>query len=386
MDRLDAVAFEDLPLIGALDLEPTPEGVYLRRLPASTRSKMTDPATQLVARIPAGVRLCFEAATPEIELDVLATAIQVLDQPYAMPTFDVTVDGEQVGSAPAEQHALLRILGTTPADLVLVPGEVATVRFSGLPVEPGRIVEIWFPHNSLVELRAARVAGGALSRPDADTRRRWVHHGSSISHCLEALRPTETWPALVARSAGVSLLGLGLAGQCMLDQYVARTIRDLDADVISLKLGINIVNGDTMRERTFGPAVHGFLDTIRDGHPTTPIVVITPITCPVAEDHPGPTRSEPGGQLEVVPRDELLSTGALTLTRIRAILRDIVELRRTEGDANLHLVEGTALLGPDDVELLPDGLHPGPEGYRLMAERFYDEAFAPGRPLAPAGP
>jgi hypothetical protein len=263
---------------------------------------------------------------------------------------------------------------------------MATIRISDLPVEPGRVVELWFPHHALVELRAVRVPADAPLRPPAaDRRRRWVHHGSSISHCLEALRPTETWPALVARRAGVSLLGLGLAGQCMLDQYVARTIRDLDADAISLKLGINIVNGDTMRERTFGPAVHGFLDTIRDGHPTTPIVVVSPITCPVAEDHPGPTRSQPSGLLEVVPRDELLSVGALTLRRIREILRGIVDLRRAEGDANLHFVDGPDLLGPDDVDLLPDGLHPGPEGYRQMADRFYAAAFGSGGPLAASG-
>ena len=60
------------------------------------------------------------------------------------------------------------------------------------------------------------------------------------------------------------------------------------ADLISLKLGINVVNGDTMRERTFVPAVHGFLDTIRERHPDVPVAVVTPIICPVAEDHPGP--------------------------------------------------------------------------------------------------
>ena len=74
----------------------------------------------------------------------------------------------------------------------------------------------------------------------------------------------------------------------MLDQFVARTIRDLPADLISVKAGINVVNGDTMRERTFGPALHGFLDTVRDGHPTTPIALVTPIVCPIVEDHPGP--------------------------------------------------------------------------------------------------
>jgi hypothetical protein len=45
-------------------------------------------------------------------------------------------------------------------------------------------------------------------------------------------------------------------------------IRDAPADLITLKVGINLVNADSMRERTFRPAVHAFLDTIREGIPT----------------------------------------------------------------------------------------------------------------------
>ena len=36
--------------------------------------------------------------------------------------------------------------------------------------------------------------------------------------------------------------------------------------------------------RTFAPYVHGFLETVRDGHPTTPITVISPILSPSRED------------------------------------------------------------------------------------------------------
>ena len=53
--------------------------------------------------------------------------------------------------------------------------------------------------------------------------------------------------------------------------------------MITLELGINVVNGDTMRERAFVAAFHGFLDTIRDGHPKTPILITSPIICPIAE-------------------------------------------------------------------------------------------------------
>lgn len=59
----------------------------------------------------------------------------------------------------------------------------------------------------------------------------------------------------------------------MLGPYTARTMRDPPAYLISAKIGVNLVNGDVMRLRAFTPAADGFLDTIREGHPATPILI-----------------------------------------------------------------------------------------------------------------
>ena len=104
-----------------------------------------------------------------------------------------------------------------------------------------------------------------------------------------ATHPTGTWPVVAARLAGLDLVNLGLGGSALLDPFVARTIRDTPADLISVKLGINLVNQDLMRRRVLGPAVHGWLDTIRDGHPDTPIRLVSPIFCGIHESVPGPT-------------------------------------------------------------------------------------------------
>jgi len=150
-------------------------------------------------------------------------------------------------------------------------------------------VALWLPQAAAVELRALRIDAGAEVASRVRTGRRWVHYGSSISHCMEAATPLGIWPAVAARRAGVELLSLGFAGQCHLDGFVARTIRELDADCISAKVGINIVNADSMKERCFVPALHAFLDTIRERKPVTPILLVSPILCPIAEDHVGPT-------------------------------------------------------------------------------------------------
>jgi hypothetical protein len=79
--------------------------------------------------------------------------------------------------------------------------------------------------------------------------------------------PTRTWSAIAAREQGWDCPNLGLSGQAQLDPFIARAIRDALADIITLKIGVNLVNADSMTLRTFRPAVHGFLDTIREGRP-----------------------------------------------------------------------------------------------------------------------
>jgi len=326
------------------------------------------------------VRLELTTDAESIELDVLLTGLTLNDQPRKPAVFDLVVDGALTASRQSMSGPWIRV-DTFTQEIELAAGEPTTVAFDGVATNGPASVEIWLPHDCVVELRDVRLSNGAsvaLTRAD---RRRWVHHGSSISHCLEALRPTETWPAIAARLAGVDLQNLAFAGQCMLDQTVARTMRDLPADLISVKAGINLVNGDTMRERTFGPALHGFLDTVRDGHPATPIALVTPIVCPIVEDRPGPTILGRNGRYHTVERSQELAVGALTLRRIRELAAEIVAARRDAGDANLHLVDGLQLFGPDDVDDLPDALHPNPDGYRRIGERFHALVFENSGPF-----
>ena len=161
-----------------------------------------------------------------------------------------------------------------------------------------------------------------------------------------------------------------------LDQFVARTIRDADADLVTLKTGINVINMDSMRERTFTPALHGFLDTIRERKPHTPIVVISPIFCPSAEQRPGPTVPNANGKFVTVTGHEEIQSGCLTLTRVREIIASVIDARRAAGDVHLHYASGLTLFGEADAGDLPDDLHPNPAGYRRMGERFVDEVLS----------
>ena len=363
---------------GIVELEPTDRGIVLHRMPAWARSQHNDISLPLLETMPSGGRLELVTDATVLELEVHLTCVQLGAEPGPPAAFDLVVDGELTAVQSTRTGTLIVIDRYTGA-VDIQSGGPTTVRFDGLPAGEKQ-VEVWLPNAAAVHLIALR-ADGVARPPDTSGVRRWVHYGSSISHCLEAERPTGVWPVVAARLAGVDLQSFGFAGQCQLDPFAARMIGQQPADLISLKLGINIVNADSMRERTFVPAVHGFLDQVRDRHPEVPLVVITPITCPVAEDHPGPTGVDAEGQCAVTERPGALALGALTLRRVRELEAEIVATRRAAGDAHLHLLQGPDLFGPDDVDDLPDGLHPNPAGYQRMGERFHALAFQGGGPF-----
>ncbi|MGD3109586.1 lipase [Streptomyces sp. YGL11-2] len=366
-------------LRGALDLETTQAGVMPRRLPAWTKEQYQDPSVYGVTVMPSGVRLVFRTDAREVECDVLTSTGQLDSDPQPRPTgmVELLVDGAPAGRQQAPVGNVLRMAGPGAAQR-LIPGEPGTVRFAGLPAGM-KTVELWLPQQTPTELVALRADGEVLA-PLPDGRRRWVHHGSSISHCIDADGPTGTWPVVAASLGGVEVINLSEAGGAVLDPYVARTIRDMPADLLSLKLGVNIVSLAAFRLRTFGPAVHGFLDTIRDGHPDTPLLLMSPVSCPAFEETPGPAAMGPDGRFTALGDPADTAAGALSLTVVRAELARIVAVRQVH-DPHLHYLDGRELLGPDEVADLADGLHPNAAAYRRMGKRFAAHAFADDGPF-----
>ncbi|WP_432012237.1 GDSL-type esterase/lipase family protein [Streptomyces cucumeris] len=374
-------------LRGALELEHTARGVLPHRLPARARAQCADAQLAMAESQPSGVRLVFRTRATAVELDTLPTKrVYVGAPPRPDGVYDLLVDGRPAGRGSVTGGDTLTVdmaAGTATSR----SGPVGTLRFTGLS---GAVkdVEIWLPHNETTELVALRTDAPVEPAP-ATGRPVWLHHGSSISHGSDAASPTTTWPALAAALGGVELVNLGLGGSALLDPFTARALRDTPADLISLKIGINLVNTDLMRLRAFTPAVHGFLDTLREGHPTTPLLVISPILCPLHEDTPGPSVPDLGalatGQLRFRAAGDPAerASGKLTLGVIRDELARIVEQRAAE-DPHLHHLDGRELYGEADTgELpLPDGLHPDAATHRRMGERFAEVAFTPGGRLS----
>ncbi|MEV7523596.1 GDSL-type esterase/lipase family protein [Streptomyces sp. NPDC091371] len=380
-------------LRGAIELERTAQGLLPHRLPARARAQCADGQLAMVEAQPSGVRVAFRTRATAVELDTRPTKrVYAGAPPRPDGVYDLFVDGRLAAQGTADGGNTL-LIDMRDGSTELRPGPPSTVRFAPATALSGAVkdVEIWLPHDENTEVLALRT--NAPVEPPADRSRPvWLHHGSSISHGSNATSPSAIWPALAASLGGAELVNLGFGGSALLDPFTARTMRDTPADLISVKLGINLVNLDLMRRRAFGPAVHGFLDTIREGHPTAPLLVVSPILCPIHEDTPGPTALDQDslatGRLTFRATGDPAETaaGKLTLNAIRQELARIVG-ERSADDENLHYLDGRELYGaPDAPRLpLPDNLHPDTATHRLIGERFAELAFADGGPFRGKG-
>ncbi len=363
------------PLLrGHLELERTGRGLRPHRLPAWARQQCPDPQLLMAEAQPAGVRLRFRTTATRVELDVVATKRSYTGAPPRPDgVYELVVDEQLVAAATVPDGDVLSVDLATGRHTTR-PGPVTSVLFDGLAAAE-KDVTLWLPHDEATELVALRTDAPVLAVPPAP--RTWVHHGSSISQGSNAGRPTATWPVVAATRAGVDVVNLGFGGSALLDPFVARTMRDLPASIISLEIGINLVNADLMRRRALGPALHGWLDTLRDGHPVAPILLISPFLCPIHEDTPGPTAFDQealakGSVRFVATGDPAeVAHGRLTLSVVRD---ELALVRQQRHDPNLYLVDGRDLYGPADFREhpLPDGLHLDEWSHALVGERFGD--------------
>ena len=307
---------------GAVSLQKADGWVMPWRVPFARRGLFPETLLE-AASMSAGCRIAFRSDT--------ASVAGRIEPVPGMSPIDVCCDGELIGSAPLSERE--------------------SFAFHGLPAGE-KLVELWLPMAGQFRLRGLELSDGASVAPFDDPRPKWVTYGSSISHCGGAESPVHTWPGIVARGRGLNLTCLGFGGQCHLDPIVARMIRDLPADVISLKLGINVQGGASLSPRTFRPAVIGSVLTIREGHPDVPLVLVSPICSPPREVAPNPL--------------------GFTLPMMREELAAAAEALKAHGDPNIRYVDGLEILGPDFRHLLPDDVHPNAEGYKVLGQRFLE--------------
>lgn len=313
-------------LRGAAWLEETADGLLPHRLPSWTRDQFPDGLVAHRDAQPSGVRLCFSSAGERVVLHLAVARDRVSPGPPPVGAdFDVLLDGDLVHSGPAGEGGLAGIdpiAGTVTTRV----GEGTTLDVD-LPPNPAgaaRQVEIWFPATETVWIRGLESDAG-IDAPAPQEQPRWVHYGSSISQGANAASPTGIWPIVAARRAGLDLVDLSLSTPTLLVPFVARAIRDQPADIVSFEVGSGLLADGPEGRRMHVPLLHGFLDTIREAHPTTPVVIVAPAVASAVVSAVSPPKGEPEYARQV---------------------REVVRARREAGDAALHHVDGRSWSGP----------------------------------------
>jgi lysophospholipase L1-like esterase len=184
--------------------------------------------------------------------------------------------------------------------------------------------------------RVVAVEGGAEPAP---LQPRWLAYGDSITEGWITSTPAGAWPAVAGRALGLDAINMGYAGAARGEIVSAEHLAELDADVISVAHGTNCWSRTPHTAAQVAEGMRAFLDVVRQGHPETPIVVVSPIVRPDAEATPN-------------------RLGA-TLVDLRAAIEDVAAERD-----DVSLVPGLPLVAP---EQLPDGIHPADDGHAAIA-------------------
>nr|BBH87742.1 lipase [Thermosporothrix sp. COM3] len=337
---------------GSISLLKTPQWVAPWRIPYQEAplffpngyGKTGIPSGVGRAAMPSGVRIVLKSDTTLLagtfEADPPPSTLR---EPAEIPRLDLSINGT---------------LWET-----IEQGDTGSFQFLNLPAGE-KTLALWLPHYNQFRLCSLQISDGATLEPVHDTRPRWLIFGDSTTQGRGAASPSQIWPALFARSCGFHLVSLAMGDGCHLQVMFARLMRDLDADLLTICVGGNIYERGSLNAYSFRSALIGFIQIVREKHPETPFVVISPIYTPSLEQRPGP--------------------GGLSFQGIREEIQTALAILREAGDRHVYYLDGRALFGPEHVHLfLPekgDLLHPGAEGYRACAlnfEEWYCTHIAP---------
>src|SRR5436305_3997568 len=166
-----------------------------------------------------------------------------------------------------------------------------------------------------------------------------VFYGTSITQGGCASRPGMSYQAILGRLLNLNHVNLGFSGNGKGEASLARAVAEINAAAFVLDFAQNNSDVDSLAQ-VYDP----FIAILRERHPETPIVAITPIYA--------------AGE----------ATGSRKNEQMRALIRKVVSQRIAAGDTNLQLVEGPDLLGPSRVDGLVDGTHPNDLGFQWMAD------------------
>jgi lysophospholipase L1-like esterase len=209
--------------------------------------------------------------------------------------------------------------------------------------EPDTRIRIYLPETGTIRITGVEPSGGTIE--PAPSRPRWVVYGDSITQGWSVTAPGSSFTSRVARTLDLDAVNLGFAGSARGELPTTELVAHARPDLVTLAWGTNCwsqipVDGPYIRAH-----MGMYLRALRRSLPETPVLVVSPILRPAAEDTPNAVNA--------------------TLAELRGGVELAVEdLLESDPRQPLALLPGAGLV---DAEQLVDGIHPGDSGHAAMA-------------------
>ena len=278
----------------------------------------------------AGVRFAFTTSASQVSFRAWDPGLQ----PEEEGTVSLWIDDTRVAASDQRK-----------------PGGEVQVEFA-LPAQGEQAYSLYLPYVSRLEPIALGVPDGAALAPADPAPHVWAAYGDSITQGRTAADPGLTYVAQAARLAGVEPLNLGYRGWARGEPGAANMLADMQFDVLSILMGVNVRVSSWLDATAWRETFRNFIEIVRLGHPTTPILVISILSC--------------HGDF----RDATPDARGVTVNALREAEHAVVAQRRAKGDAHIRLIDGTTLIGPNDAAIVPDGTHPNDAGMARIATRI----------------
>ena len=319
--------------VGAVDFEETKDYLQPYRLTAAQR-EFTAYADRYYHRgmASAGICFCFETDSQNLSLEMECLNIQVQD--YF--SFEVFADGKLVGYLDNFPEEGLPPQFYHRTELAQPEGVFCKTFDLG---EGLKTVRVNFPWSKLVKIRSVGLDDGAKIVP-VKRKKKLLAFGDSITHGMDAYRPSERYIAQLADFLGADEYNKAIAGETYCPGLAACR-EDFTPDYITVAYGTN--DWSLKSKETLVQNSRLFYENLQKNYPGVPVFVITPIW-----------RAD---------RDESRPFGSFD--DVEAIIR-----KNAAGFPQIQVIRGYDLVPHDTKYFVEAKLHPTTEGFAYYGKNL----------------
>lgn len=316
------------------------EGLF-RRIPREVAEATSEGVSRLSYHTSGG-RIRFVTDSPYIIVHV--------EEPFEVPFSHMTVAGKCGVSLYANRKFVGTVMPSYEQIVAADParGGSGTIVFDGIkyPYKTSSkpyTVDLFLPLYSAVKSVHIGVRKGTWlqSAPPYQHQKPVLFYGSSITQGGCASKPGDDYVGRICRALDVDVINLGFSGNAKGEATIAEYIAAQDPAVFVLDYDHNAPSAEHLQKTHYA-----LYKTVRDAHPTTPIVLMTMPTIEGYENRPANSAR----------RAEIFGT---------------LERAKESGDTNVYLVDCYGCFGEaENGECgTVDDCHPNSLGFLRMYER-----------------